>query len=290
MRRYAHLLVIVVAVLTSGCAINLSAVRDFADETKKISVAFDPILTGAVEQCQQKFVLRRVYTSDVAIKDFDAADTIKRAEMNCQPIAEENLTAKGISSALADYATKLSAIAGDGVASSIDDDYDALTKKIGEFKDIPKEKLGAVTALFKFITSAAVARVQRQAIEEALSHEEAVSVLADALVTYTDRVYGAYVSERRSDNEAFAEALKADARATPVATRLQLMELYRLDLQLQQQHKAVGAMRTSVNQMKATIKDLRANLDKLSDNDRLKEVQKLAKEVRSLYQQLDKAF
>jgi hypothetical protein len=289
-RRLVHLLAILVALSISACATRLGAVRDFADETRRISVAFDPILTGAVDQCQQKFLLRRIYTSDAAIQDFDAADALNRAKASCQAIVDANPTARLISAALGDYAAQLSAIAGDGVPSSVDGDYDTLASKLGEFKDVPEEKLGAVTELIKFISRTGIGRIHRRAIEEALSHEEAVSVLADALVTYTDRVYGAYVRDRQADRDIFIEAIKADSGATAVTTRLQLMELHRLGQQLQQQQMAVVAMQTSVAQMKASMKELRANLDNLSSSDRLKEVRKLSREVRSLYQQLDKAF
>jgi DNA repair exonuclease SbcCD ATPase subunit len=286
--RTALALVAVAAALT-GCATNLAPVRDFADETKKISVAFEPILDRAVEQCRQKFIDRRVYTSDVAAKKFDAKKTIADADETCKAIQDENGTARQISGVLADFADQLAAAAADGLPSQLDGSYDALAGKLAEFKDVPAEKVGAINGLFKFLTRAVVARAQRQTIEEALSHEDAVATLADALVVYTDRVYGAYVRERRSDSASINEALQA-ASNNVATTRLQLMDVYRRDQQLQEQYKTVATMRTSVEQMKATMKDVRANLDRLSDGQRAAEIKKLSREVRALYQQLAKAF
>lgn len=276
--------------LMTGCAANLKSVRSFADETKKISVAFDPLLTATVEQCKKKVETKMLYAGP-SLSDFKPEDIAKAAENTCKAIAQENTTAKNIGVALSDYASKLSAIAGDGIASSVDDDYDALSKKIGEFKDVPKEKVTAVTALFKFITKNLIAKNQKQAIEEALDHEEAVGVLGDALVLYTERVYGAYLTERDRDLKEYSDSLRsANIPAPQLLAKLQLVELHRESIALQEQRKVIPALRTSVAQMKTSLRDLRENLDKLSDKEQRQEVTKLAKEVRALYQQLNKAF
>lgn len=44
------------AMLLTGCVTNLTAVRDFSDETKKISVAFYPLMDQAVEHCKSNFL------------------------------------------------------------------------------------------------------------------------------------------------------------------------------------------------------------------------------------------
>jgi hypothetical protein len=277
------------AAAVSGCATHLAPVRDFAGDTKKLSVAFVPMLDRAVERCRQEFVDKAVYASDAPVATFDAGILVAQAKASCQPIADKNDIARKISTALADYADQLAAVAGDGLASSLDDSYDELAGKLGEFQDLPAEKIGAVNSLLKFLTRAVLGRAQRQEVENALSHEEAVGALADALVTYTDRVYGAYVRESQAKGKIIIDALRGGA-VDKVATRLQLYEVYRRDLQLQEQNKAVVAFRSAVAQMKATMKDVRANLDRLSDQQRLVEIRKLSKEVRSLYQQLAQAF
>lgn len=276
--------------LMTGCAANLKSVRSFADETKKISVAFDPLLAATVEQCEKKVEAKMLYAGP-PLSEFKPEDIAKTAENTCKAIAQENATAKDIGVALSDYASKLSAIAGDGVASSVDEDYDSLSKKIGEFKDVPKEKVTAVTALFKFITKSLIAQNQKQAIAEALDHEEAVGVLGDALVLYTERVYGAYLTERNRDLKEYSDLLRsANIPAPQLLAKLQLVELHRESIAMQEQQKVIPALRTSVAQMKTSLKDLRDNLDKLSDKEQRQEVTKLAKEVRALYQQLNKAF
>jgi hypothetical protein len=277
------------ALLLTGCATNLKPVREFADETMKISVAFDPVIKQAVEHCQQKFLQRRIYTTNKPLSSFDPEGAINDATATCKPIADQMATAKEMSKALSDYAGQLSALAADGVASSVDDNYDALAAKLGEFKDLPQEKIGAVASLLKFITRNIVAKYQHDAIVDALSHEEAVGALADALVVYSDRVYSAYIQERLDDLPLFIDQLRAESAAS-ISARLRMMDVYQQTLTLQEQHKATASLQAVVRQMKMTMRDLRQNINNLSSQERFAETRKLSKEVRSLYQQLAKAF
>ena len=290
-KRLSLWLLAAATLLLGGCTTPLKAVRGFADETKKISVAFDPLLAGTVTQCQEREKYTQLYASTTAVRDFDPAAIAAQATANCKPIADENETARGISGALASYADKLSALAGDGVASSVDDDYDTLAKKIGEFKDFPADRATAAAALLKFITHAVIAREQQREVADALSHEEAVGLLADALVLYSERVYGGYITFRTQDNDRFKDYIRSGSiPMPPLLARLQLIQLTNDQAQLAQQRQMIAALRSAVTQMKLTLKDLRANLGNLTAEQRLKEVDRLAKEVRSLYKQLDKAF
>jgi DNA repair exonuclease SbcCD ATPase subunit len=288
--RIALLAFITGASLLTGCAANLKSVRDFADETKKISVAFDPLLAATVEQCKRKVETKLLYAGG-PVRSFKPEEMTRTADDTCRSIAEANATAKKIDVVLFDYADKLSALAGDGVASSVDDDYDALSKKLADFKEIPKEKLTAVSALVKFLTKTAIAQAQKQAVAEALDHEEAVGVLGDALVLYTRRVYGGYLVDRKREIGTYSESIRdAIIAAPPLLAKLQLIELHKESLAITEQEKVIPSLEKSVAQMKASLKDLRKNLDRLSDKERRQEVEKLAKEVKALYQQLDKAF
>lgn len=281
--------ILMCALLLSGCAKNLSAVRGFANETKKISVAFNPILEGAVEHCRQQFLQRRAYTTSTLLSNFDAEVAIEQASVNCQPIENDNATAKRLSKVLADYANQLSAIAADDVAVSISDDYDTLEAELNEFEDASSEKIGAISSLLKFLTKNKLAKTQHDAIVEALSYEEGVGVLADALVIYSDRVFGGYIAERLVDQPLLIEALHEE-NASPILTRLQLIEIYHQTQNLVDQQNTIISMRTAVEQMKLSIRDLRLNIDELSAPERLREIEVLAKDVRVLYDQLSKAF
>ena len=272
----------------SGCA-NLDAVRDFAGETRRISLAFYPFLAATVKQCEQKFVMRRVYAGAGPIARFDAQAVLDSAAAACKPIAQKNTTAKAISVALGEYARQLAQIAGDGVAPALDGELDGLGKSLASFDEFPAAQIGAVDGLLKFITRASIGRQQRQAIEEALSHQQAVGALADALVLYTERVYAAYLTESAADTVTLADSLR-DGSQPELLARLQIMELRRQQQALQIQGRAVPALHKAVDAMKATMKDLQANLDRLDSDQRKAHLSSLAKEVRALYQQIEPAF
>ncbi len=74
-------LVLLCVTLLSGCA-NLKAVRGFAEETRRISEAFDPMLGQAVEQCRLAFLHRRVYTTDAPLSGFDAEAALRSLDLS----------------------------------------------------------------------------------------------------------------------------------------------------------------------------------------------------------------
>ena len=274
-----------------GCAANLKAVRDFAGETKHITVAFDPMLDGTVEQCRQRVVFKGIYTSDMPLAKFAPTELSKQAQATCQPIADKNADAKKMGVVLAEYADRLTTLAGDDVSASLDDDADALAAKIGSLDVVPADKLDAVNRLIKYVTRAVIAQQQKRAIAETLDHEEAVGALGDGMVVYARRAYGGNVNDRRRDIQVVGDSFRAaEIAAQPWLARSQLMDLQRQDQQLADQQAAIDAFARSVAQMKVAMHDLRINLDKLSDKERRQEILKLAKEVRSLFQQIQKTF
>lgn len=284
-------LVLLCVTLLSGCA-NLKAVRGFAEETRRISEAFDPMLGQTVEQCRLAFLHRRVYTTDAPLSGFDAEAAWQRATQSCQPIEERNATAQAMSRALADYASQLMALADDGAGGgteAIGEDHEALAGKLDQFQDAPRDQLGAIGNLLRFVSRGASARSKQEAIAEALGHEEAVGALADALVVYAERVHGAYLRQRLADQDVLADALRSET-ASPISSRLWLMDLHAQTRLLAERQQSIARLRTAVAQMKVALHDLRTHLTTLSAQERWIEVRKLGREVRGLHRQLGQAF
>lgn len=284
-------LVLLCVTLLSGCA-NLKAVRGFAEETRRISEAFDPMLGQTVEQCRLAFLHRRVYTTDAPLSGFDAEAAWQRATQSCQPIEERNATAQAMSRALADYASQLMALADDGAGGGtevIGEDHEALAGKLDQFQDAPRDQLGAIGNLLRFVSRGASARSKQEAIAEALGHEEAVGALADALVVYAERVHGAYLRQRLADQDVLADALRSET-ASPISSRLWLMDLHAQTRLLAERQQSIARLRTAVAQMKVALHDLRTHLTTLSAQERWIEVRKLGREVRGLHRQLGQAF
>lgn len=284
-------LVLLCVTLLSGCA-NLKAVRGFAEETRRISEAFDPMLGQTVEQCRLAFLHRRVYTTDAPLSGFDAEAAWQRATQSCQPIEERNVTAQAMSRALADYASQLMALADDGAGGgteAIGEDHEALAGKLDQFQDAPRDQLGAIGNLLRFVSRGASARSKQEAIAEALGHEEAVGALADALVVYAERVHGAYLRQRLADQDVLADALRSET-ASPISSRLWLMDLHAQTRLLAERQQSIARLRAAVAQMKVALHDLRTHLTTLSAQERWIEVRKLGREVRGLHRQLGQAF
>lgn len=284
-------LVLLCVTLLSGCA-NLKAVRGFAEETRRISEAFDPMLGQAVEQCRLAFLHRRVYTTDAPLSGFDADAAWQRATQSCQPIEERNATAQAMSRALADYANQLMALADDGAGGgteAIGEDHEALAGKLDQFQDAPRDQLGAIGNLLRFVSRGVSARSKQEAIAEALGHEEAVGALADALVVYAERVHGAYLRQRLADQDVLADALRSET-ASPTSSRLWLMDLHAQTRLLAERQQSIARLRAAVAQMKVALHDLRTHLTTLSAQERWVEVRKLGREVRGLHRQLGQAF
>ncbi|NTW76467.1 MAG: hypothetical protein HGB33_01555, partial [Syntrophaceae bacterium] len=78
----------------------MSAVRTYADETKKLSAAFEPMLAGSTSSCVEKFKLKKMLTS----RNFDAAAAEQTATLLCGPIDENNKIMSDTNSLLEQYA------------------------------------------------------------------------------------------------------------------------------------------------------------------------------------------
>jgi uncharacterized coiled-coil protein SlyX len=280
-------------VVLTGCATNLKSVREFADETKKVAVAFGPFISTANMDCRSNSSIKYLYgQSDLSTFEVSQMDKISAA--SCKSFVEHNETAGGINASLVAYAEQLSALAGDGVPTQLNDSFESLAAKLNSFPDIPADKVNAASSLLKFLARTIIIQQQRREIEAMLSHEDAFATLADAMVTYVARVNQSYVKQAKFDIETTVLALKQGKTGTlPVPElvgKLQIVELRKRTAQMDEQEKSIESFKNAVAQVKKTMSDLRANLGSLSDKERRLEVESLVKEVRALYAQLNKSF
>lgn len=271
--------------LLTGCATPLGAVRDFARDTRRLGESFTPMLDLAVKQCEQAFIDRRIYTTDAPLSRFDPAATLEAARATCRPIAQENTSALALSRTLTEYAEQLSALAADDLAQRADDDFDAVAAQARRFSALPAEQVDAVNGLIKFVGRRALAYSQREAIREALGHEQAVGAVADALARYADRVYRATLNDRQRDQPLLLDMLRQQ-KAAPISARLGMLDLQREADTLQTQQHTIDALHTAVTQLKTSLRALRENIDHLSRPELLAELRKLSKDVNSVRKNL----
>jgi hypothetical protein len=149
------------------------------------------------------------------------------ARSTCQPIAQENAAALALADTLTEYAAQLAALAADGVAQRADDDLDAVAAQAKRFSALPADQVDAVNGLIRFVGHRVLERSQRDAIIEALNHEQAVGALADALARYAERVYRATLNDRLRDQPLLLEQLRQQ-KAAPIDARLRMLDICRI--------------------------------------------------------------
>ena len=79
-----------------------------------------------MQQCEQAFLDRRVYTTDAPLSRFDPAATFGCSPQHLPADCPENAAALALADTLTEYAAQLAAFMADGVAQRADDDLDAV--------------------------------------------------------------------------------------------------------------------------------------------------------------------
>lgn len=275
--------------LLGGCT-NLKAVRDFAAETKKVAVAYEPIGKTSVATCIRSKSIKDENEIVLPARDYDPEPLRAKAAAGCQPTTDALKGTQKIADVLKAYAEALGELAGDGLASRLDDDFDALSAQLAEVPGVSAEKVSAVGSLVKFLSAIAIAKTQSASIDDALSHEAAVGTLGDALVFVAEREYLRGYAKQLLDQ---IDALSAGARVArldPLLARMQITQLAAERRKVVDQRAAVDQLRKAVNQMKVAMADVRANLHHLDTQARLASVVQYRQDVTALYKELAKAF
>jgi hypothetical protein len=278
--------------LLTGC-VNLQAVRSYADDTKKLTAAFAPMMDDSVHSCKERKSRVYLYTR---VEPYDAAQVSDAVNKLCDPIADSNGYAAELANTLTDYADVLARLAGDTVPTSLNSNEARLKDAIGKLKDnqgkplVTQTELSAVFSLAKFVSEQATQWFRAREVKAALNHHEAVEALGNALATYAQSNYKGYLDDERRDLRIIAATLNQREKSEYLAARFLQQELWSQDQQLDAKQKAVAQFKISVDKMIQAHKDLRDNADSLDDRARLKAVAGFAKEVRGLEVQLRNAF
>lgn len=279
-----------VAVLT-GCA-NLSPVKKFANETKSLTAAFDPMLAGSMNSCIDKYKQKKMFTS----RHFDPEEAQKYAARLCGPIDEDNKVIADLNSLLEQYADTLLALADDSVPS-YKAELDGLAASLGKVKKpgaqdplISSDKIGAVSGLTEFLSRAATQRMQRNAIRDLLTHEAAILTITNALKDYANLNYRAWLRDERRENEILKKSLDASTQSEPLASNYLKTVLLKDDQQIAEREKTIDSFVKSVEQFQKTNSEIRQKLDKLDNKELLSQLAAYTKEVAKVHKQMQAAF
>lgn len=282
---------IATSMITSGCA-NFSAVRTFADETKKMSAAFDPMLTGSTVSCTDKYMRKKLITST----NFDPVAAEKAAKELCGPIDEDNKVISELNSLLEQYADTLAALADDKLPT-YKTELDGLASSLGKVKKagsqeslVNADKLGAVTALTDFLSRIATQHLQKAAIRDLLNHESAIMTATNALNDYATLNYRAWLNDERREIDILRKSLDSTVKSEPLAANYLKTILLSEERQVEKRDKAIDAFVKSIAQLQKSNSEIRQKFDKLDDKELLAQLNNFANEVTKLRKQIQSAF
>lgn len=286
---HLHAALSVATLVLVGCA-DLSPVKSFADETKKMAAAFDPLTRGTVDACEARMVLRKTITTE---KDFDAEQVRAQAKAMCQPLTDGAKYIVEIESVLASYADTLAALA-DEKLPSYKAEFSGLKSAVDgvqiDGKSIlPKDKVAAVTDLAAFIARLVTQRAAAREAKALLDQQEGFDAAVDALTAYVRLIHKPYLEERLTlVSKQLPKELTATSASEPLAARVQKMALQEDAARTRQALAAAGKFESAAGKLKAARAETRARLD--DKNLDPKQLLALAEEVRGLRKQLVSAF
>lgn len=275
-------------IVATGCA-NLAPVKTFADETKKVAAAFDPLTASTVETC----ITRRENKVLISTtKPFDATKVKEDATKLCAPVAEGNKYIAEVAGLLEQYADTLAALADDKLPNYKDQFTNLKTAvngvKIDGKEIIPKDKVNAITSLGEFIARLVTQRIAAREAKALLDQQVGFDAAADALSEYVRLIYKPYATDNRRDMLILVKDLDEQERTEPLAARGAKValrdEVARMDAAI----KTANNFEATVARLKAARAEVRAKLD----NEALTPDQlfALVEDVRELRKQLIAAF
>lgn len=277
--------------ILAGCG-NLAPIRTFADETKKLSAALDPMLTGATSSCIEKFKRKKLITA----RTFDPVVAEKSAKELCGPIDEDNKVIADLNALLEQYADTLAALADDKLPSyktelnGLKDSLGSVNKPGSQEALINSEKLGAITSLTEFLSRIATQHLQKSAIRDLIGHEKAINAIASALNDYATLNYKAWLRDEQREIVILQKALDESAKTEPLAANYLKTLLLTEERQVEARAKAVDAFVNSVSALQKSNSELRAKFDHMDDKELLDQLANFAKEVSGLRKQIKDAF
>lgn len=286
-----RLTLILICCIISACG-NLAPVRTFADETKKLSAAFDPMLTGSSASCVEKYKRKKLITAD----KFDPELAEKKAKELCGPMDDDNKTIADLNGLLEQYADTLAALA-DEKLPSYKTELNGLKDSLGKIKKpgtgealINADKLGAITALTEFLSRIATQHMQKAAIRDLLAHEAAINTITTALKDYANLNYKAWLRDEQREILVLRKALDERAAKEMLASNYLKTILLSEERQIAAREKTVDAFIKSVTELQKSNAEIRKKFDRLDDKELLDQLKQFGKEVAALRNQLKDAF
>lgn len=275
------------SLLLGGCATDLAPVRTFAEQTHKMSVHFEPMLTGGVHSCMDKAMRKRL----IVAERFDAQASEQAARADCAAIAQASVSIASLNDVLLRYAHTLAALADDKLPvykeelGGLGDALGGLAQPDGGAPLLDADKLAKVVKLSGHLSRLATQRLQQSALRELLDEQEAVDIVSNALKEYAQRSYRAGLQDELRDLAQLRGAVDNAAPREPLAANYIRTRLHLEGRQLQEREKIVAAYVAAVDALQASVAALRANLERLQAPELERQLARFSRDVEALQRQ-----
>jgi hypothetical protein len=257
-----------IAAQLAACA-DFSAVRTYADDTKKLGASFTALADTPVELCEAQFLMQeQVRDGFVA---FRIDDVRTRAAADCAPVAQDNTHILSLVTLLDNYADTLAALADEKLPN-----YSAEAKDLGAAVTGLKDRAGepvvssgkakAVITLGKLVSRSATERVARGEIKELLEQSEAVDATTGALQWYATSVtrptLDTYLQRAQLTMD---KGLTRFEKTEPLAVRMYAVDLLGEQQRVKKLAAANEALIVSLQKHREATRGLREKFGKRGD-------------------------
>lgn len=289
--RWVIMIAIISSMILVGCA-NLAPVRTFADETKKLSATFDPMLEGSTSSCIDNHKRKKLYTAS----NFDPEAVEKGAIEKCGSINDNNKVIAEVNTLLEQYADTLTSLADDKLPS-YKNELNGLKDSLGKIKKsgtddalVNSDKLKAITSLTEILSRIATQGIQKEAIRDLINNESAINAIASTLNDYATYNYKSWLNDEIRSFDSLYKVLDEFEKNEPLAVRYQKLILHAQEKQLKARLKTIDKFVNSVAEMKKSNSELSAKFDQMDNKELIDQILKFASEVSDLRMQMNDAF
>ncbi|CDG82805.1 hypothetical protein [Janthinobacterium agaricidamnosum] len=272
--------------LLAGCT-NLAPVRTFADQTKKMSGAFDPMLDATVNSCTEKIKRKKL----IAGERYDPQEADNTARSSCASLDRNNKVMATLNDLLAQYADTLAALADDRLPN-YQTEFDSLGASLGGIANSESgaplfdgDKLGKVMSLTARLSSALTANLEKAGIRDLLNEEDSIKVITNGLKEYAQANYRASLNDEAGDIGKLRMRLDQLAVKEPLASNYAKSMLFIEEHQLGARAKIVDAYVASVDELQKTIAELRLKQNQPDDPGLKRQLANFSKAVDKLRKQ-----
>lgn len=325
--RSAFRIVLLISILTAGCATNMTSVATFGDATSKVAEQTNAVLTKIPQSCLDQFDLlsgqaalatavvagptgdaaasarHTAYTAEQrgALRDYATRLTTQKPELAaaCDRMAKFTPALQGMSASLAGFASALTALAKDEFVT-YRPEFGALTQSIAalplhENKPLLNDKqVAAVNGLEALIYKAATESYRQRKLTEVL--DQGVKIMPD-VVKALQRVSSAYaddlvsVAERaRASREDAKGMQKAGLLYEPIAQQEFTYRMQGVEAAAQARVDALRGYDALLDKLPPTLTAARDSVRHVPLQDVIAEVKAFAQDAYAVQQKLQAAF